>query len=227
MFNGLHGRALPVAMAIKASNPSLNVIVDSGDGCTYGEGGNHFIAQITRNPDITVIAHDNQIYGLTKGQASPTSVLGMKTPVQVNGVTNEPFNPLSVAIALGASFVARAFVGDAEQTKNILKKALSNKGFSLVDVFCPCVSFNRFNTYKWYKENTYYLDDTHNPHDQKEAFAKSIESRMYPLGIFFINNNKKTFWEQSAAYLKKKSPLYSRTVDYSKIKSMIDSKRKL
>ena len=95
MFNGLHGRSLPVAMAIKASNPELTVIVDSGDGCSYGEGGNHFTQQILRNSDITVIAHNNQIYGLTKGQASPTSELGMITPVQVFGVTNEPFNPIA------------------------------------------------------------------------------------------------------------------------------------
>ncbi|MHA1511384.1 MAG: thiamine pyrophosphate-dependent enzyme, partial [Promethearchaeota archaeon] len=107
MFNGLHGRSLPAAMAIKACNPELTVIVNSGDGCSYGEGGNHFLAQIARNADITQIVHNNMIYGLTKGQASPTSLKGMITPVQVGGVTNEPFNPLAVAIAMGATFVAR------------------------------------------------------------------------------------------------------------------------
>src|SRR6056297_801611 len=109
-FNGLHGRALPAATAIKAVNPSLTVIAESGDGDMYGEGGNHFIHTIRRNPDITNIVHNNMVYGLTKGQASPTSPKGFKTKVQVNGVFENPFNPLAVAISLDASFVARAYV---------------------------------------------------------------------------------------------------------------------
>jgi len=122
LFNGLHGRALPAATAIKAANPALTVIAESGDGDMYGEGGNHFIHTIRRNPNITNIVHNNMVYGLTKGQASPTSQKGFVTPVQVGGVFLEPFNPLAVAIALGASFVARAFSGDIEQTADILKK---------------------------------------------------------------------------------------------------------
>ena len=159
VFNGLHGRAVPPATAIKAANPGLTVIVDSGDGDMYGEGGNHFIHAIRRNPDITVIVHNNMVYGLTKGQASPTSRIGFKTPIQVEGVFEEPFNPLSVAIALDAPFVARAFAGDPEKTKEILKKAIQHRGFSLVDIFQPCVSFNKINTYQWFKDNTYYLED--------------------------------------------------------------------
>lgn len=225
MFNGLHGRSLPVAMAIKASNPDLTVITHSGDGCNFGEGGNHFIHQITRNPDITVIVHDNQIYGLTKGQASPTSPVGLRTPVQVNGVTNKPFNPLAVAISLEASFVARVFVGDVEKTKQILKKAIQHKGFALVDAFCPCVSYNKLNTYKWYKENTYYLDSEHDPYDQKSAFAKAVEVGKYPLGIFYINKKKSVFWETTAAYKTNKEPLYLRKLNMTKLKNLIDSKR--
>ncbi len=117
VFNGLHGRALPPATAIKAANPNLTVIVESGDGDMYGEGGNHFIHTIRRNPDITVIVHNNMVYGLTKGQASPTSQKGFVTPVQVNGVFLEPFNPLAVAVALDASFVARIFTGNPEKSK--------------------------------------------------------------------------------------------------------------
>ena len=158
-FNGLHGRALPPATAIKSVNPELVVIAESGDGDMYGEGGNHFITTIRRNPDITNIVHNNMVYGLTKGQASPTSRKGFVTPVQVNGVILEPFNPIAVAIALDASFVARAFIGDMEKTKEILKKAITHKGYALVDIFQPCVSFNKINTYKWFKENTYYLSD--------------------------------------------------------------------
>jgi 2-oxoglutarate ferredoxin oxidoreductase subunit beta len=137
-FNGLHGRALPPATAIKAANPSMTVIAESGDGDMYGEGGNHFIHTIRRNPGITNVVHNNMVYGLTKGQASPTSQLGFKTPVQVAGVFLEPFNPIAVAIALDAGFVARAFIGDAEQTKEILKKAITHKGYALVDVSALC-----------------------------------------------------------------------------------------
>src|SRR3990167_5092924 len=112
MFNGLHGRALPVATGIKLANPELVVIAEGGDGDMYGEGGNHFLHAIRRNPNLTHIVHNNMVYGLTKGQASPTSPRGMVTPVQVNGVYLEPFNPISTAIALDCSFVARANCGD-------------------------------------------------------------------------------------------------------------------
>lgn len=141
MFNGLHGRALPVAMGVKLSNRNLVVIAESGDGCMYGEGGNHFLHAIRRNYDITVIVHDNMVYGLTKGQASPTSQMGMKTPLQVNGVMLEPFNPIAVSLALDAPFIARASVGDSEETREIIKQAISFKGFSVVDIFQPCVIF--------------------------------------------------------------------------------------
>ena len=184
-FNGLHGRALPAAVGIKTANPALTVIAESGDGCMYGEGGNHFIHTIRRNTDITVMVHDNMVYGLTKGQASPTSMKGFKTPLQIDGVVLEPFNPLSVAIALNCSFVARAFAGDVEKTKEILKSAILHKGFALVDVLQPCVTFNKLNTYQWFKENSYYLEDSHDPSDRQAAFARSVESEKLPLGIFF------------------------------------------
>jgi 2-oxoglutarate ferredoxin oxidoreductase subunit beta len=176
VFNGLHGRALPVATAIKAANPALTVIAESGDGDMYGEGGNHFIHTIRRNPSITNIVHNNMVYGLTKGQASPTSQRGFVTPVQVSGVYLEPFNPLAVAIALDASFVARAFAGDIEQTKEILKEALEHEGYALVDIFQPCLSFNKLNTVQWFKEHTYYLED-HDPSDRQKAFEKATETR--------------------------------------------------
>jgi len=224
MFNGLHGRSLPAAMAINAANPNLKVIVDSGDGCTFGEGGNHFMHQITRNPDITVLAHDNQVYGLTKGQASPTSMKGMITPVQVNGVVNEPFNPLAVAISLNASFVARAYVGDIEQTKEIIKSAINHKGFSIVDIFCPCVTFNKINTYKWYKDNTYYLEKDYDPTNREHAFKRALETDKYLLGIFYKEEGRPVFHEQTSAYKTKKTPLFERTVDMKKVKKFLDSK---
>jgi 2-oxoglutarate ferredoxin oxidoreductase subunit beta len=226
LFNGLHGRALSPAVAIKAANPSLTVIAESGDGDMYGEGGNHFLHTIRRNPDITNIVHNNMVYGLTKGQASPTSQKGFKTPVQVNGVFLEPFNPLAVAIALDASFVARAFAGDTEQTKEILKKAITHKGYALVDIFQPCVTFNKINTYQWFKENTYYLDDSYDPHDRAEAFKKAIETDKLPLGVFYVNTNKKTFEENINALTKSSKPLYECELDLKKLSDLVERFKK-
>ena len=154
-FNGLHGRALPPATAIKAVNPKLTVIAESGDGDMYGEGGNHLIHTIRRNPNITNIIHNNMIYGLTKGQASPTSQFGMVTGVQVDGVILTPFNPLSFAIGLEASFVARTFAGNQEHMKEMMKKAIQHKGYAMLDILQPCVSFNKINTYKWFNDRIY------------------------------------------------------------------------
>jgi 2-oxoglutarate/2-oxoacid ferredoxin oxidoreductase subunit beta len=224
-FNGLHGRALPPATAIKAANPSMTVIAESGDGDMYGEGGNHFIHTIRRNPGITNIVHNNMVYGLTKGQASPTSQLGFKTPVQVAGVMLEPFNPLAVAIALDAGFVARAFIGDAEKTKEILKKAIMHKGYALVDIFQPCVTFNKINTWQWFKEHTYYLEDSHNPLDRSAAFKKALETDKLPLGIFYINPNKSTFEDNVGIYQQDNRPLFEREPDLNRLQMLIEKFR--
>ncbi len=223
VFNGLHGRALPAATAIKAANPALTVISESGDGDMYGEGGNHFLHTIRRNPDITNIVHNNMVYGLTKGQASPTSQIGFKTPVQVGGVFLEPFNPLAVAIALDASFVARCFAGDAEQTKEIIKKAIKHKGYALVDIFQPCVSFNKLNTYEWFKKHTYYLEDSHDRSNKNEAFKKATEEEKFPLGIFYIKPDKKTFEENIGIYQENQQPLYERKPNIGKLHSLIET----
>jgi 2-oxoglutarate ferredoxin oxidoreductase subunit beta len=224
-FNGLHGRALSPATAIKAANPSMTVIAESGDGDMYGEGGNHFIHTIRRNPNITNIVHNNMVYGLTKGQASPTSQLGFKTPVQVAGVFLEPFNPLAVAIALDAGFVARAFIGDVEQTKEILKKAITHKGYALVDILQPCVTFNKMNTWQWFKEHTYYLEDSHNPHDRIAAFKRAVEGDKLPLGIFYINPNKSTFEDNVGIYRQDSRPLFEREPDFARLQTLIDKFR--
>ena len=226
VFNGLHGRAIPPATAIKAANPNLTVIAESGDGDMYGEGGNHFMHAIRRNPDITNIVHNNMVYGLTKGQASPTSQLGFKTPVQINGVILEPFNPLAVAIALDAAFVARAFCADKEKTREILKKAIAHKGYALVDILQPCVSFNKINTYQWFKEHTGYLEDSHDPSDRVEAFRRATEKGKMPLGIFYINPHKPTFEENTGVFKDDQTPLYQRELDMKKLEALISSKGK-
>ena len=221
-FNGLHGRALPPATGIKASNPRLRVIAESGDGDMYGEGGNHFIHCIRRNPDITNIVHNNMVYGLTKGQASPTSEKGFKTPVQVNGVILEPFNPIAVAIAMDASFVARVSVTEKDHAKEIVKKAIAHKGYALVDFFQSCVTFNKVNTYKWFKENTYLLDDSHDATNRAAAFGKAVETGKLPLGIFYINAEKPVFEEQLTVYESDKRALFERKTDLKKLEELIN-----
>lgn len=220
MINGLHGRYLSNALAIKTANPELAVFAISGDGCTFSEGGNHFIHTIRYNPDIVNIVHNNAVYGLTKGQASPTSETGFITSVQNFGVYNEPFNPIAITIAQNASFVARAFVGHSEQTKEILKKAIDHKGYAFIDLFCPCVSFNRINTYKWYRENTYYLEEDYDPYNRKEAMSRTFEKGKLPLGIFYLNP-RPSYHENTRVYLDDKRPLWQRDVDKEKLKKLM------
>ncbi|PKM50343.1 MAG: 2-oxoacid ferredoxin oxidoreductase [Firmicutes bacterium HGW-Firmicutes-7] len=220
-FNGLHGRGLPVAVAIKASNPSLTVIAEGGDGDMYGEGGNHFIHNVRRNPDIAHIVHNNMVYGLTKGQASPTSQKDFVTPVQINGVTNEPFNPLAVALLLGATFVARAFSGDLEQTKNIIKQAILHKGYSLVDIFHPCVTFNKLNTFSWYKNHSYYVDEDYDASEIKNAMEKVVNTDMYALGILYQKEGKSSFEEQLNIYKQDETPIVFRKRDIGKVNNLM------
>ncbi|MFA6619321.1 MAG: thiamine pyrophosphate-dependent enzyme [Candidatus Neomarinimicrobiota bacterium] len=220
-FNGLHGRGLPPATAIKACNPDLTVIAVGGDGDMYGEGGNHFLHTARRNPDITLFVHDNMVYGLTKGQAAPTSRPEMKTPVQVFGVFEKPLNPIALAISLDISFVARVFCGDIEQTKDIMKKAILHKGFALVDIFQNCVSFNKINTFKWFKDKVYYLPDDYDPSDRASAFKKSLEEEPFPLGVIYKNDHLITFEDNLSTYKNDKSALYKRNVSFKKIEEEI------
>ncbi|MHA1144905.1 MAG: thiamine pyrophosphate-dependent enzyme, partial [Candidatus Helarchaeota archaeon] len=206
-ISGLHGRSLPIAMAIKAVDPDLKVIAMSGDACTYAEGGNHLIHAIRRNINVTNIVHNNMIMGLTKGQSSPTSERGLITPLQVTGVINEPFNPLRFAIALGASFVARAFCGDREKTKELLIEAINHEGYALLDILQPCVSFNKINTYKWFKEKTYYLEDDHDSQNIVEAFKRASETSKIPLGIFYRDKNRPTYEDNLDVYRHDKTPI--------------------
>ncbi|MBG0789593.1 MAG: 2-oxoacid:ferredoxin oxidoreductase subunit beta [Desulfovibrionaceae bacterium] len=190
MFNGLHGRVLPLAQGMKLANPDMRVLCVSGDGCSYGEGGNHFLAAIRRNLDITLLVHDNQIYGLTKGQASPTSALGHVTKTQPTGVRSAPFNPIATAVAMKANFVARAFSGEPEHLVSVIKEAMDHPGFALVDILQPCVSFNKVNTFGWYKERTYLLKD-HDASDWGAAMAVADEfGDRIPLGVIYRNDRE-------------------------------------
>jgi 2-oxoglutarate/2-oxoacid ferredoxin oxidoreductase subunit beta len=186
VFNGLHGRALPVATGARLANHDLKVVVESGDGCNYGEGGNHFLAAIRRNIDLTLLVHNNQIYGLTKGQASPTTAAGFVTKAQPDGVFSEPHNPIAVAVALRAGFVARSFSGAKEHLVTTIVEALKHPGFSLVDILHPCVSFNNVNTFAWYKERCQPLPADHDATDWEAAMRMARQwGDQIPIGIIY------------------------------------------
>jgi 2-oxoglutarate ferredoxin oxidoreductase subunit beta len=187
VFNSLHGRPVPPAIGARIANPDLVVIAVSGDGDAYGEGGNHFIHAARRNHDITYLVHNNQVYGLTKGQASPTSDAGFVTKTTPYGAAN-PVNPISLAIVSGASFVARGFAGDAEHLSNLIKQGITHRGFSLIDILQPCVSFNHKNTFQWYRERVYKLDDegSYDSGDKKIALEKALEwGEKIPTGVIY------------------------------------------
>jgi 2-oxoglutarate ferredoxin oxidoreductase subunit beta len=186
VFNSLHGRPVPPAIGAKIANSELIVIAVSGDGDAYGEGGNHFIHGARRNHDITYLVHNNQVYGLTKGQASPTSDIGFVTKTTPEGATN-PVNPIALAIVSGASFVSRGFAGDMDHLANLIKKGITHRGFALIDILQPCVSFNHKNTYQWYKERVYKLQDKrYDPGDKKAALEKALEwGDKIPIGVIY------------------------------------------
>jgi 2-oxoglutarate ferredoxin oxidoreductase subunit beta len=201
VFNGLHGRSLPVAIGAKLANPELTVIAESGDGCMYGEGGNHFLAALRRNLDLTILAHDNRVYGLTKGQASPTSEQGFVTKAQPHGAFAAPFNPLAVAVTMGASFVARGYAGMPEHLAGLIAQAIKHRGTALVDILQPCVSFNKVNTYQWYKEHCYELGEAHDPTDHALALRTALEfGGRIPLGVIYKKEGQ--IFEDQFAVLK-------------------------
>ena len=188
VFNGLHGRSLPVATGAKLANPQLTVIAESGDGCNYGEGGNHFLAAIRRNIDVTLLVHNNQVYALTKGQASPTSDEGFITKNQPGGVASAAFNPVAVAVAMHAGFVARAFAGLVDDLSDTIQQAIAHRGFSLVDVLQPCVSFNKVNTFAWYKKRSYPLTEDYDPTDWNAAVKVADQwGDRIPVGVIYRN----------------------------------------
>ncbi len=186
-FEGLHGRALPVAQGAKLANHALPVICVCGDGDCLGEGGNHFIHAAKRNPDITVLIHDNQVYGLTTGQASPTAQVGFKTKSTPEGATDEPVNPLTIGLSAGATFIARGFAGDIPGLTALIVQAIGHKGFSVLDILQPCVTYDKVHTYGWYRERLYKLESEHYvPNDKLKAIEKAMEwGDRIPVGVLY------------------------------------------
>jgi len=191
-IHSIHGRALPVATGVKLANPSLTVIAVGGDGDGYGIGGNHLLHAARRNIDITYIVSNNQVYGLTTGQAAPTTLRGVKTKSTPYGALDYPLNPIMVALAAGATFVARGFSGDVRHLTWLVKEAIRHRGFAIIDVLSPCVTFNRVNTYDWFRARVYRLEDVgHDPTNFEEAVKRAMEwptgspDGKIPIGIFY------------------------------------------
>jgi len=222
-FNGLHGRTLPVATGIKLANHQLTVLAQGGDGDGYGEGGNHFLHAMRRNINITYLVHNNQVYGLTKGQTSPTSDYGFVTRTTPRGSFSPACNPLLLAIASDCSFVARGFAGEIDHLADLINAGIRHKGFALIDILQPCVSFNRVNTFKWYADRVYQIDEDsiYNASDRLQAFEKAQEwGDKIPIGILY-RNQRPTLEEQIPAIADQ--PLVAQQTDPQSFSELADS----
>jgi 2-oxoglutarate ferredoxin oxidoreductase subunit beta len=187
-FNGLHGREVASATAAKLVADDLTVLVHAGDGGAFGEGGNHFVSAIRRNVDITLVVHDNRTYGLTKGQASPTTEAGTKSKIQPEGLAIRPMNPLALAVSQDCSFVAQGTSAKDDHLAELLVEAIAHKGFSFVNVLQPCVTWDRVHTYAYYKERCYELDEGYDPTDPMGALRLVMTpSDKFPLGVLYRN----------------------------------------
>jgi 2-oxoglutarate ferredoxin oxidoreductase subunit beta len=220
VLNVLHGRTLPAATAAKIANHELVVIAIGGDGDGYGEGGNHFFHSLRRNHNITYLVHNNQVYGLTKGQASPTSDLGFITKTTPQGAY-DPVNPMTIAIAAEGTFIARGFAGDPEHLAGLIKKGIQHRGFALIDILQPCVTFNHKNTYAWYRERVYKLEESsYDPASKLAAFEKAQEwGDRIPIGVIY-KKERATFEEQLPAL--SKGTLVRQIIDPAKVERLLE-----
>jgi len=220
VFNGLHGRSLPVATGAKLANPNLTVIVESGDGCNYGEGGNHFLAAIRRNIDVTLLVHNNQVYGLTKGQASPTSAEGFVTKAQPEGTPSAPFNPIAVAVVMRAGFVARGFAGMLDHLSELIQQGIAHHGFALIDILQPCVSFNTVNTFAWYEKRCSPMPTKYDPTNWDEAMKVACQwGDRIPIGVIY-QNDRLSFEDHFPVLAH--GPLLGRSLDRKKLKGIME-----
>lgn len=198
-FNILHGRALPVAQGLKLANHDLNVIVTTGDGDGYGIGMGHLVHSMRRNLDIVHIVEDNQTYGLTKGQYSPTSDKGYITTTSPDGAIEQAVNPMTLAIAAGATFVARGFSSEPKHLAKLIADGIQHKGYALIDVLQPCVTYNKVNTNAWYKSQVYHLeeDPDYDPTNRVMAFERAHEwAEKIPVGVLYRDTSRPTYEAQ-------------------------------
>jgi 2-oxoglutarate ferredoxin oxidoreductase subunit beta len=199
-FHGVHGRAMPIATGVKAANPALTVLALGGDGDGFAIGGGHFIHAARRNLDITYIIMDNAVYGLTKGQTSPTSAIGYVSKSTPRGSLDQALNPLTLAIACGATFVARAFSGKPKELADLIVKGIEHKGFSLIDAYSPCPTFNKVNTFKFYRDEVAELPADYDPTDMAMAIKyASMEDPLYTGLIYHRADRAGSYVERLAA----------------------------
>lgn len=221
-FHSLHGRAVPVATGMKLANPDMTILVIGGDGDGYGIGLSHMMHGARRNLNLTYIVQNNQVYGLTKGQTSPTSDLGYVSKTTPEGVADLPVRPLALALAAGATYLARGYAGDIMHLKQLIKNGIEHRGFSLIDVLQPCVTFNKVNTYQWYQQRVYKLeqDPNYNPADRAMAFAKAEEwGEKIPVGVYYKKEGQATY-EDSLPMLKN-GPLTEHNIQNIDIEPMM------
>lgn len=221
-FHGIHGRSLPIAQGVKMANRDLTVIASGGDGDGFAIGMGHTVHAIRRNIDVTYIVMDNQIYGLTKGQASPRSAEGFKTKSTPLGTIESAISPLEVAMAAGATFVAQSFSSNLKQLTAVIEAGLNHKGFSLINVFSPCVTFNKVNTYDWFKENIVDLDEIpdYDYTNRVMAMTKIMETNSMLTGIIYQNKDKKSYENSIPSFAKEglsKQDLKLSEADFNKM----------
>lgn len=208
-FHSLHGRAIANAVGFKLANHQMPLIVVGGDGDLLGEGGNHFIHACRGNYDLTVIIHDNKVYGLTTGQVSPTAAKGNKSKSTPAGIIEIPVNPLALAISQGATYVAQGFAGDIPQLTTLIINGVKHKGLSIINVLQPCVTFNKVNTYDWYRQRVYKLEDSHKRQDKIQALQKALEQDKIPTGVLY--EEQRPTYEESVEQIKD-SPLVAKKI---------------
>lgn len=199
-FHGVHGRALPLAQGVKLANRELTVIAAGGDGDGFAIGLNHTIHAMRRNIDITYIVMDNQVYGLTKGQTSPRSQTGFVTKSTPQGAIEQPIAPIEMALASGASFVAQGFSSNVKQLTSLIEQAIQHRGFSFVNVFSPCVTYNKINTYDWFRQNIVELDDDYEPYDRQKALQVVHETNGLVTGLLYVNRDAKPYEDLLQGY---------------------------
>ena len=221
-FHGLHGRSLPVAAGAKLANHDLTVIATGGDGDGYGIGVGHFVHTCRRNFDMTYIVMDNQIYGLTTGQASPTTEKDIRTKSTPEGVLEIPLNPVALALTCGATYVARGFSGENLQLAQLIKGAIAHKGFALVDVFSPCVTYNKHNTYPWFRERVYKREDEkHDSSNFQAAMERAFEwGPRIPLGLFY--KSERPTYEDEEIALRGGTPIVKQALDQTNLAAIME-----
>lgn len=222
-FHGIHGRSLPIAQGLKMANKDLTVIASGGDGDGFAIGLGHTIHAIRRNVDVTYIVMDNQIYGLTKGQTSPRSSAGFKTKSTPQGSIEQALAPMEMALSAGATFVAQSFSSDLKELTALIEAGLNHKGFSLINVFSPCVTYNKINTYDWFKENLTKLADVegYDPSNREQAMNTLMEKDGLVTGLIYQNNEQPSYQDLVSGYSEEPLSTHDLRLDESKFDELV------